>query len=194
MKITPLGGKKPVDVIKFTVKNADSDIFFDTTFERFNQGLIKKQKTATMILENPGYDEYEENFEKLRFGNWAAQNLKMTKGYDVAVPKGTKESGSFDLYFFMTKEADKKLTKNFDSFKGFVNRMVDIVKSNYTTKKFSRSVGGAKYDIHYVDAYNFLADHELNRLQQNRFQKMLSTMNVKTVKYKPPSSGLDKTA
>lgn len=193
MKIAPLGSKKPVDVIKFTVKNADSDLFFDTTFERFNQNLIKKQKSATMILENPGYDEYEESFEKLQFGNWAAQNLK-NKGYNVEVPKGANESGSFDLYFFMSKQADKKLNKNFNSFKGFVDRITDVLKSNLTVKKFSRSVGGAQYDLHYTDAANFLVEHEINRRQSTRFQKMLSTMNVQTVKYKPLSSSLDQTA
>lgn len=188
MKTSPITGKKPVDVIKFTIKAKDSDVFFDKTMTDINDRLVRTQRTAGIILENPRYNEFEEHFEKLRYGNWAAQNLKNTKGYDVAIPKGENPDGSFDLYLVMSQKANKIGDKKFGGFKGFVNFVVDAFKANVTANRFSSQVGGARHDVHYSEAAQFLFDHELNKHQHNRFQKYLNKLNVKTVEYKPPKS------
>jgi hypothetical protein len=188
MKTLPVTGKRPVDVIKFTIKSKDTDAFLDKTMPDINANLIRKKKTAGIILENPRYNEFEEHFEKLQYGSWAAQNLKNTKGYDVAIPKAENPDGDYDIYLVLSDKANKQSDKKFGGLRGFLNFAVDVLKATATTNRFSRQVGGAGNDIHYSDAAQFLYEHEVNKHQHNRFQKYLSKLNVKTVEYKPPKS------
>jgi len=172
------------DGIKFKMQVKDAETFFDTTFERINSYLEKKNKSATYVLENPRYNEFEENYENLRFGHWASQNLR-NKGFDVAIPKGEDPNKTVDLYFLTTDEAQKKLQKKFDGPKGFLGFVADSIKANFNAKYFSRMVGGAENDIHYKDAATFLYEHDLNAHQNNRFQKLVGDMNFKEIEYKP---------
>lgn len=188
MKIVPiLTHKKPLNGIKFKVKAEDCDIFFDKTFEKMNDVFIKKQKNATLILENPRYDEFEDSFEEIKFANWASQNLNR-KGFQTSIPSALDPDGSFDLYILTSQKAQENLSKKFFGFRSIPALFIDSFKAISTSNKFSRMVGGAKYDIHYADAYNFLYEHEVNKHQNNRFQKFIKGLNIKEVEYKPPNN------
>lgn len=182
MKLKPLTGK-PADGIKFTMPVKDTETFFDTTFERINNYLTKKGKKATYIVENPRYDEFEEQFEKLEYGEWSAKNLQ-NKGFNVAIPVGESTDNAIDLYVFTSKDAKKKLDSQFAGIKGLLGFTADIRKANFVTKIFSKMVGGAHNDVHYSDAAKFLYQHELNKHQNNRFQKTIEKMNLKEIEFK----------
>ena len=191
MKITPDITKKPLDVIKFKVQAKDTETFVDYTVERMNNAWVKKNKKATMILENPRYDQYEEGFEKIHFGQWASLNLNR-RGFQTSIPVGLDPESAFDCYFFTSEKAQKQVLKKFYGLKASMGLLVDAIKAVSTSTKFSKTVGGAYNDVHYTDAYNFLYEHEVNKHQNNRFQKFLKKFNVKEVQYKAPKLTEDK--
>jgi len=185
MKINLVTSAKQADIIKFKIKTEHSDRFFLETFDRFENHFIDKGKTAVLIFENPRFQNFEDKFCKIEYGTWASNNLN-NKGYETSIPKSLQLKGDFDLYFFMSSKAQKKLSRNFESLKGVFNYAVDAVKASIQTKKFSRQVGGARNDTHYSQAAEFLFHHELNKYQDKRFQKMLKKFQIQEVKYNPP--------
>ena len=175
---------KPTDGIKFKVPVKNIETFFETTFDRMANYLNKKNKPATFILDNPRYEQFEENFEKLEYGDWASKNLKY-KGFDVEIPKAEDPKNTVDVYLFTSDNAQKKLSRKFDGPVSLLNFLKDAIKASSTTQKFSKMVGGATKDIHYKDAADFLLEHEINKHQNNRFKKLIEKMNLKEIDFKP---------
>ncbi|MEI8377889.1 MAG: hypothetical protein WCF95_05045 [bacterium] len=184
MKITPAITKKPLDIIKFKVKSKDCDTFLNTTFAKMNDVLVKKEKYAVLVLENPAYKDFESNFKETHFAHWASLNLNR-KGFETSIPSTLDPNATCNFYLLTSERSYEKLAKKFYGIKSLTKLLVDNVKALSTSMSFSRMVGGAGRDIHYSDAYTFLYDHEVNKHQTNRFQKFLNKMNVKEVDYKP---------
>jgi hypothetical protein len=174
----------PIDGVRFRMKTSDADEFVDSVTEKMGAALKRQNKEQNFIVENPRYIEYEEKFTELQFGNWASQNLNY-RGYQTAIPVGENPQAELDFYVFTSEKANKTLKNKFEGFKSVPEYVVDTVKAKSVAEGFSNEVDGAQNDIHFTDAYNFLYEHELNRLQNERFQKVLKTMNIRDVEYKP---------
>ena len=105
MKITKINTAPDYLKLRLKVKDIDS---FD--FSSVNN--LFKCKPKLLVIENPGYDNFEKHVSGLRYLNWSQQNLH-NHGYEVSKPVGTSLDSYITLYALYSKKVQTKFLRKF---------------------------------------------------------------------------------
>ena len=185
--------KQTIDCYKFIVKAKDMQTFKENALSTLRFCKIRDNKPDLFVTENPNYNEYKNSISKIKSEDWAWKNLKNAKGYNVSSPLHQNPDDLVNVYVLKTPKIIKAYNKKFFGFIDKLNAIKDTFKAFKQKNQFYKTLEN-RWNPNYFDKAegDFLMEHKLNEISDNRFQKFLKKANVREIEYTPKSNWYNK--
>jgi uncharacterized protein YkuJ len=181
--------------VSLTVKVKDLEKLKQTHAKAVKEKGV--ERAGILVVENPYFEKFRAESEKMPFSRWAAKNISQKFGEDVPFPDGDNPEDVLKAYILKDKYLKTHYDKAFKNpiinfaFKkniGFaVNKYWELVEKSW--KELDNIMGDSpiepKNDIHFNAAADFLRMEVRNEQSHSTFQEILGNYAIKHFEYKP---------